>query len=388
MKVAVQDSATLRSLKPLELAAYLRANGWRREADLHGKGSLWQIHGSDGSEFDVTLPAKRDFADYALRMSEVLRTLAEVERRSQLDVLRDIETTTWDLVRIRAPNRDSENGTLPLDQAVAFVECSRDMLLAAACAAIDRRPFFAKRKPQLAMDYLGNVRMGQTERGSYVLTILSPVAPELHPAQGTLFPAVPEDPFERSVTRTLMNALTALERAAQDAAVVGNMTSLQSAVSEGVSANLCEAVIGLSAVSPGQGLDVQVSWSRTRPMSPETATPSRVVLGNDSIPIIEEAARLFREFTPLEDVEIEGFVTRLHRGRKAKEGEVTVEASVEGKLRQITLKLGTEYSQAAQAHDKRRPVRCTGELVKEGRGYRLVDPRHFEFLTRDDAAES
>jgi hypothetical protein len=75
-----------------------------------------------------------------------LHTLAEVERRSQLDVLRDIETTTADLVRVRAPRRDTENGTLPLDQGVAFVECSRDMVLAAACAAIDKRPFFAKRK--------------------------------------------------------------------------------------------------------------------------------------------------------------------------------------------------------------------------------------------------
>jgi hypothetical protein len=116
VKVAIQDSATLRAVRPLELAAYLRANGWRQEADIgDGKGSLWLLHRSDGSEYDVTLPAKRDLADYALRMSEVLHTLAKVERRSQLDVLRDIETTTADLVRVRAPRRDTENGTLPLD---------------------------------------------------------------------------------------------------------------------------------------------------------------------------------------------------------------------------------------------------------------------------------
>jgi hypothetical protein len=388
VKVAVQDSTTLRAVKPLELAAYLRANGWRQEADIGGgKGSLWLLHRSDGSEYDVTLPAKRDLADYALRMSEVLHTLAEVERRSQLDVLRDIETTTADLVRVRAPRRDTENGTLPLNQAVAFVEFSRDMLLAAACAAIDKRPFFAKRKTQQAMDYLGRVRMGQTERGSYVLTILSRVPPELRPAQGTLLPVEPEDPYERLVTLTLMNALEALQRATQDAAVGGDMTSFQKAVLKGVSANLCDAVVGLSAVSPGDGLDIQISWSRTRPVSGET--PSRVVLGNDSIPIIEEAARQFREIAPLEDVEIEGFVTRLDRGREATEGDVTIEASLEGNLRRIALRLGTEaYSVAIQAHDERRPVRCTGELVKEGRGCRLRDPRHFEILPRDEGGQT
>ena len=65
------------------LAAYFRAKGWRQAADLAGKGS---------------------------RMAEVLRTLADGERRSRLEVLQDIQMTTADLLGIRAPNR--ENGTL------------------------------------------------------------------------------------------------------------------------------------------------------------------------------------------------------------------------------------------------------------------------------------
>jgi hypothetical protein len=382
MKVAVQDSATLRALKPLELAAYLRAKGWRQEADLAGKGSLWLLQGPSGAEFDVTLPARRELGDYVLRMAEVLSTLADAEGRSQLDVLRDIQITTADLIRVRAPSRDAEDGTLPLDRAVAFVERSRDMMLAAACAAIDKRPVFAKRKAQQAMDYLGHVRMGQTERGSYVLTILSPVPPELRPAQGTLLPVEPEDPYERKVTRTLIDALKALEEAARDAAVEGNMRPFQTAVTRGVSANLCDAVVGLSAVSLEEGLDVQVSWSRTRPV--DGAIPSRVIFGSDSIPLMDEAARQFREAASWDDVEVEGVVTRLVRETSATEGDVTITGSVDGQMRRITLRLDPNtYSQTVQAHDERRTVRCTGELVKEAGGYRLKDPRHFEILGGD-----
>ena len=192
MKVEIRDPATLSALKPLETAAYLRAMGWRKEADLDGKGSLWLQALPDGEEFDVTLPLKRDLADYALRMGELLRTLAAAERRSELEVLRDVMTTTADLVRVRTPSHSAENGTLPLDQAVSFVERSRDMMLSAACAALEKRAFYAKRKPQQAMDYLRQVRMGQTEQGSYVLTILSPVSPELKAAQGELLPKEPE----------------------------------------------------------------------------------------------------------------------------------------------------------------------------------------------------
>jgi hypothetical protein len=56
----------------------------------------------------------------------------------------------------------------------------------------------------------------------------------------------------------------------------------------GVSANLCEAVAGLSAVSPADGLDIRIAWSRTRPAA--SSIPSRIVLGSDSIPLIQEAA--------------------------------------------------------------------------------------------------
>jgi hypothetical protein len=97
-----------------------------------------------------------------------------VERRSESEILQDLVTTSSDLIRVRAPSREAESGSLPIEEAVAFVERSPDLVLAAACAAITKRAHFASRKPTKAMEYLSRERMGQTERGSDVLTILSP----------------------------------------------------------------------------------------------------------------------------------------------------------------------------------------------------------------------
>jgi hypothetical protein len=109
-----------------------------------------------------------------------------------------------------------------------------------------------------------------------------------------------------------------------------------------------------------------------------------VILSSDSIPLMEEAARQFREAASWEDVEVEGVVTRLVRGATATEGDVTITGSVDGQMRRITLRLDPNtYSKAVQAHDERRTVRSTGELVKEAGGYRLKDPRHFEILRGD-----
>ena len=382
MKVAIQDPVALRALKPLELTAYLRSKGWRWKADLHGKGSLWVWRSPEGREFDVALPSKREVGDYALRISELIHTVAEAESRSQLDVLRDVETAAADVIRVRASSQEAAAGSLPLERGVAFIERCRDLVLAAACTALDKRAYFAKRKPQQAMDYLTNVRMGQTERGSFVLTMLSPVPPALTPSQGSFFTAEPPEPYERQVVRTLIDALDALGGAAREAAAHGGMEPFQQAVSRGVSANLCEAVIGLSAVDSGEGLDVNVSWSPSRPAG--NGALARVQLGGDSIPIIREAARQFRETAPAEDLAIEGVVTRLDRGADATEGDVTIAANVEEHLRRVVVRLaGDTYSQAVKAHDNRQTVKCTGDLVKEGRGYRLQNPRYFEVVLQD-----
>lgn len=379
------DQGALAALKPLEVASYLRVHGWQQEAELDGRGSVWVLPAAtDREEADVTLPLSRSLADFPLRMTEVIRTLAQVERRREEEVVRDLLTTGSDLIRIRAPSRDATSGSLPLEEAVAFVERSRDMMLAAACSAITKRAYFATRKPAKATDYLSNVRMGQTERGSYVLTILSPVAPALVSDGELPLGLVPAEPYERQVTRTLTESLAALQAAARQAASSGGMGAFEQAVRVGVSANLCEAIAGLSAVSPGEGIDISVAWSRTRVTDP--GVPSRIVLGSDTIPLIQEAARRFKETSPLDDVELQGFVTRLSRGPADISGEITLEGPIEGELRRVAVELSDKgvYALAVRAHGQRARVACEGDLVKQGRGFWLKNPRHFRLLEPDE----
>ena len=195
------------------------------------------------------MPLQHETGDFALRVSEVLRTLEHVEQRSQLEILRDLRTSSSDLIRIRASASQTTTGSIPLDLGVRFVEEAREMMLAAACSAIDPRPYYATRKPVQANEYLSRVRMGQTERGSFVLTILSPVPPGLRPPEP--LDGVLPDPFERKVSQTLASGLLAARLAAQRAAVSGDVQPFREAVPRGVSANLCDALVG-----------PQVSWPK------------------------------------------------------------------------------------------------------------------------------
>jgi hypothetical protein len=381
MRAIISDSDTLRSLKPLELVQYLRAKGWQKDSELGTKATLWVR--ADGDADEIVLPKRRDFGDFDLRMSEVLKTLAKTEARSQFDIMRDVQTTAADLVRLRAPARDAVDGSLAIDSAVSFVESARDLMLAAACAAIDKRSYFATRKAQQATDYLQRVRMGQTERGSFVLTILSPVPPTLKSEQDALFPVDTPEPYERTVTRTLARSLAAVSAAAETAAALGDMQPFIDAVQWGVSANLCDAIVRISHISNNEGVDVAITWSPSRVVPAET--PHLIRLQGDAIPLIEEAGRLFRKISPLDDFELQGAVIVLHRPEGAAIGRITVAGFVEGQARKVQIDLAEpDYKKAIAAHEQHAIVICTGELVKQGRSYRLQNPRQFSLRGDSD----
>ena len=68
------------ALRPGDVRAYLASRGWRSEPyDSAGNGLLFR-HPSM-PEADLLLPLKRDLGDYALRMGELVVTLATIEQR-------------------------------------------------------------------------------------------------------------------------------------------------------------------------------------------------------------------------------------------------------------------------------------------------------------------
>lgn len=372
MKVDIRDSDSVRALRSLEVAAYLRANAWSQQR-LQYPVSIWTKDGAD-APFEVLLPLDTAQRDYALRMGELLQTLAIAEDRSPIDVYSDLLTTCADVIRVRIDDPRLLDGTLPIETHSIVAQRVRDLLLAAACSALSRRAVWHNRKPAQAVEHLRRLRVGQTERGSYVITIISEVSPELHhrPANDHV---EERPPYERQVTAMLAGALGSLARAAERAALTQEFKSFEEAVADGVSANLCDAVAGLwGDDSHHRTLEFQFSWSPARPM--ELAVPNRVRIAPDRIPTIREASRLLKERSPCEDFELEGAVVKLEKEESSLRGWITVIGAVDAKPSRVMVELCEPFYQIAiRAHLQEMPFRCVGTLVRDGRGYMLRDPR-------------
>jgi hypothetical protein len=222
------------------------------------------------------------------------------------------------------------------------------------------------------MEYVRRVRIGQSEQGSYVVTVLSRVSPLLHAQDGQLFE--PEPPYERRVTETLAQSLVALEKAAESAALSQEMKAFDDAVPRGVNANLCDAVVGLWGGDELQRtLAFSFSWSPARP--PSSDAVRNVAIAPDRMPVIREAGRLMRERAPLPEFELSGPVVRLDRPEGAPVGRATVVAIVDERHVRVVVELGDpHYHEAVRAHDDRKILRMSGTLLREGRGYVLRNP--------------
>ena len=91
MKTAVRDSKILKTIDFKKIAARLRETGWQEICPIYnGTASVWRWKPDSEEELELLLPLRRDFADYAPRINDAIRAMAEVERRSQLDVLSDL----------------------------------------------------------------------------------------------------------------------------------------------------------------------------------------------------------------------------------------------------------------------------------------------------------
>ncbi len=372
MNVDIRDVEAMKVLRPLEVAAYLRSRGWTSREAASGRATVWALRVAV-DEYEALLPLDPSIRDFALRMGDILHVLAAAEKRSQDAIYADLLTTTADVVRIHLEDPDLRDGTLPIEENPRIAQKARDLMLAAACAATEARPVWHTRKPAEAVEEVRKVRIGQTGRGSYVITIITRVRPELHLAEGKLFDI--EVPFERRMTQTLASSLFHLERAAETAALSGEFKAFDGAIGRGVSANLCDAVAGLGGEEDRfRNLEFTFSWSPARP--PDADMVRRIRFTADRLPVIREAGRLLRERAPVADFELEGAVVKLERAEGARIGKVTILGQVEDRPRRVVVELGDpDYHLAVLAHDQGKALRCFGSLVREGRTLLLREPR-------------
>lgn len=386
IQAEVTDRAALVARSPLELTMYLRAQGWTRQSR-SGTSAQW-VKVVDGAEFEVLQPLESTLRDYPARVRDILQVLGVVEARSQLDILTDISNVSMDVHTVRTFPGGNVPGTIGLDDGVLAFDSLRNVVAAAAYSvkSDQARAVQPARKPAEVLKFLREVRFGPSFEGSFVLSVFTPVPPRLASGQVSLFDddppqaMEPAEPFERQVSLKIYDAVRAAHHAANEA-LVGptGLDAFTTAVSDGVSANLCEALAGLGGES-GHPFELALRLAPSRPLRSRQLSPIR--FRHDHLPVLAAAAQELREHIPEEGVLVVGNVVRLHR-EETGSGEVTIAGVIDGedRLRRFWIDLPpADYDRAVRAHQGMHSVSVRGDLVRRATRLHLKNPTAFQIL--------
>lgn len=388
MNTTIQDSKILSSVDATSISHYLRAKGWKRLATEEARYSLWAtIEGSTSAE--LLVPLNQRFADYSLRISELLDTLVRFEARSRLEILEDVQNVTSDVFRFRTDPPVNRPGTIPLDEGVRLVTGARDMIVAAANAEHEQRLLFTRPSSE-AEEILRSVLFGQTERSSYVVTALVSVPPSLQLSLHEDLEPVGPDPLERRLGIRLISSLDALADAALESAAKGSADPIREAVQYGVSLNLCRALAGSHAGSGS--VVVSARWAPVRtapawaPARPDRPLPALVEFQQPLLRQVQEVVSTLSAVLPREGVRVYGHVEVLKRPvQEELFGEILILGFAEDQQRKIRVRLPRDlYHQAIIAHEEKRLVSVVGRLVSRGTRHYLEEPTDF-FLVPEGA---
>lgn len=379
MNAIINDRDILNRLRPLDVGQYLASKGWAQIYTEQGRAAIWSIKKESADEYEVLLPLQGEISGYAVRMAEMIQTLSEVEKRTQLEIYEDLSSVSLDITRARLETEGGHSGMIPINDGPQVFQSARDIIIAAACAAIQPRPLFPRRKPERAMEYLRHAMIG-TKPGSFVLTFASRIQPTL---QQTLPPLETDPPFERKVMLTLASGLSHAHRAAESAALGGGIEPFKEAIQHGASANLCEAIVGLYEGCGQTSVEFSFSFSPLRGLPSAVSIPKSIKFTADRIGYIKEAAKVFRETTPIENTEVTGYVTRLDR-ESDRAGKVTIAGLADGRPGKFAVELDEPaHTVAISAYEKGAPVSCSGTLQREGNSWVLKEPRAFSLLPEE-----
>lgn len=302
----ITDFTALGRLSSRDICFYLIKNKWLRVTEVAGT-IIFDSPAAEKVRVWVPLEGGNQ-EDYVLSMGKLIRTLSSYESRSQLDILEDFDAfSTGDVIRVGSEDPfDRHSSSVSFDTGVELIYKAKQMLLAGSSVASIAssnvpRAFFGSKKPIRAQEYVRNVRLGQTERGSYIVKVISPLPPELEDKNLTL-PSIPEKkPFERAAVESTFRGIIALKDVLAEVERKGkfHFDPFLERVGDGLNADLCEAIIGKKGNEP-LPLSFSVAWSPAFKIDVSNDLTESVRFTTNSYQYIREAAEQFRRIEPEE----------------------------------------------------------------------------------------
>lgn len=353
-------------ISPLAFAKYLKDTGWALFQTKREDIKIYQFERNDVF-FQVIIPMERKLNDYREAMYKAVETVAKVEAKSVEQIMLYLLNPNTDILKIRLEKKDVEAGNILLNDAICVYENAKRLLAATALDILHPKKYHQGRMDDCVQKFLSNCRFGQTEVGSYVISVVCPFA-ELDEneeyKQLSIFSDEEQcaNSLTRKVTSRVMENISLIKNHIDNGELDKLILQNEDRI---ISANFYEALGGLNLDSDGADVEFIAEWSPV--VKNASNVRSRVMLTHDYYQPIETAiGKLKGEANKL--TKIVGRIKILNSSpdvQKRKKGKITVVyLDQDDKRKTVTVNLNkNDYEKAIRAHERGYYVEIVGEMV-------------------------
>ncbi|MDO9950852.1 hypothetical protein Q7404_10465 [Glaesserella parasuis] len=262
-------------------------------------------------------------------------------------------------ISFRIISEDVKSGKIAFKDGIDLFASTKLFIENFAQSAWKKRAVFKSKKPSSVLDFMSNVKLGQTEQGSYIVNVYYPIE---QPNNST---DLAQATFSESVDQNIASGLAALSSYLDDATDAPK--DVGDFIQKGISANLCDTLIRFSGKQQHRDLEITLH-------STEASEPNQVfVLPKSKIAKIKAISkRLHQEEYSFKKFDVIGKITDRHSlsGNIEEGGRITVKMEIYGKMRTINTDLSPEaYKLANKATNDGKLVKLTGSLhLKKEKG--------------------
>ncbi len=353
-------------ISPLAFAKYLKDTGW--EVFQSKKTYIKIFQYEKGHDFfQVIIPMEKRLHDYKEAMLKAVETVAKAENRSVEQVLLYLLNPNTDILKIRLDKKDVEAGNILMDDAIRIYDHAKKLLAATALDILHPKKYHQGRMDDCVLKFLAGCRFGQTEIGSYVVSVVCPFA-ELDEnedyKQLSIFSD--EEQCANSLTRQVTNRVMKNIAYIKEQIDNGEMNKLIiQDESQIISANFYEALGGLNLDSSEADVEFIAEWSPI--VKNAGCVNNNILLTHDYYQPIKTTVEKLKGAVN-RSTRIIGRINKLESApdvHKRKIGKITVVYLDENdKPKTVTASLNkNEYDKAIKAHEKGYHVEIIGEIA-------------------------
>lgn len=370
-------------INPHAVVKYLLDTGWLQYKTKKTYIKIFQRNTRNGDFYQVTIPIDKTLSDYKEAMFEAIEQISLFEGQSTEQLMLYLLNPNTDILKIRLQKKNIETGSILFDDAINLFENAKKLIAATAQDVIHPKQIHQGRQEEAVSQFISNCKFGQTEIGSYVISVVCPFA-ELDDSakykQLSFFSD--EEQCANSLTRKVTNRIMSNISTIKDNIDNGDMNKLISEEGDIISANFYEALTGMNIAEQDTSIEFIAKWSPV--VKTNCYINDKIVLTHDYYQPITSVIEKLKENINTH-TKVVGRVKRLESipdASKRTSGKVTIVYLDENGYKQtVSIQLNRDdYIKAIEAHESGSHVEVIGEIENSGKRVNSMSVESFSII--------